>query len=145
MHLDRDPIHSRIFALKKAVSDTELSRITDMDFDRDVSLLVTIPSGDDEIVIGGASYFSLTAESPERSAEVAFTVAQDYQGLGLASMLLRRVVSIARERGFTRIEADILDHNRGMMGVFSASSLPMTQTSEGNVIHLTMSLRTDAI
>ena len=45
MHLDRDTIHSRFFGLKKAVSDTELSRITDMDFDRDVSLLVTIPSG----------------------------------------------------------------------------------------------------
>ena len=145
MHLDRDTIHSRFFGLKKSVSDTELSRITDMDFDRDVSLLVTIPSGDDEIVIGGASYFTVAAEPPERSAEVAFTVVQDYRGLGVAGMLMRRIVSIARERGFTRLEADILDHNRGMMGVFSASSLPMTHTSEGNVIHLTMSLRTDAV
>jgi GNAT superfamily N-acetyltransferase len=141
MHLDRDTIHSRFFGLKKAVSDKELRRITDMDFDRDVSLLVTIPSGNDEIVIGGASYFSVAAEPPRRSAEVAFTVVQDYRGLGVASMLMRRIVGIARERGFTQLEADILDHNRGMMGVFRATSLPMTHTSEGNVIHLTMTLR----
>jgi hypothetical protein len=31
-----------------------------------------------------------------------------------------------------------------MLGVFKASGLPMTQTSAANVIHLTMSLRTDA-
>jgi GNAT superfamily N-acetyltransferase len=103
MHLDRDTIHSRFFGLKKAVSETELSRITDMDFDRDVSLLVTIPSGDDEIVIGGASYFSVVAEPPERSAEVAFTVVPAYQDLGVASMLMRRIVKLARERGFTRL------------------------------------------
>ena len=69
---------------------------------------------------------------------------QDYQGLGVASILMRHIVSVARERGFTRLEADILDHNRGMVGVFSASSLPMTEASEGNVTHLTMCLRTDA-
>ena len=116
-----------------------------MDFDRDVSRWSRFRSGDDEIVIGGASYFSLAAEPPERSAEVAFTVVQDYRGLGVASMLMRRIIGIARERGFTRLEADILDHNPGMMGVFSASSLPMAQASEGNVIHLTMSLWTDAV
>ena len=145
MHLDRETVHSRFFGLKKEVSDTELSRITDMDFDRNVSLLVTIPSGDDEIVIGGASYFSVPADPPERSAEVAFTVEEEYQGLGVASMLMWRLVSIARERGLTRFEADILDYNRSMLAVFNASSLPMTQRSEGNVTHLTMSLRNDSV
>ena len=144
-HLDRETVYRRFFGVKKEVSDSELSQITGMDFDRNVSLLVTIPSGEDEIVIGGASYLSVAAEPPERSAEVAFTIDKDYQGLGVASMLMRRIVSIARERGFTRLEADILDHNRGMMGVFGASLLPMTQASEGNVIHLTMSLRTEAV
>lgn len=113
-----------------------------MDFDRNVSLLVTVPSGDDEIVIGGASYISIGADPPERSAEVAFTIEKDYQGLGVASMLMKRLVSIARERGLTRFEADVLGHNRAMLSVFNASALPMTQVSEGNVIHVTMSLRT---
>jgi RimJ/RimL family protein N-acetyltransferase len=142
MHLDRDTIHSRFFGFKKEVSDAELRHITHMDFDRDVSLLVTVPSGDDESVIGGASYFSTNAAPPERSAEVAFTVVKDYHGLGVASVLMRRLVSIARARGLTRLEADVLEHNRGMMAVFTASALPMTTRQEGNVIHITMSLRT---
>lgn len=143
-HLDPDTIHSRFFGVKMEVSDSELSRITDMDFDRNVSLLVTIPSGDDEIVIGGVSYFSVMAEPPERSAEVAFTVNKDYQGLGVASILMRHIVNIARARGFTQLEADVLSHNRAMLSVFNATSLPITLSSTGNVIHVTMSLRTAA-
>ena len=141
-HLDRDTVYRRFFGVKTEVSDSELSKITDMDFDRNVSLLVTIPSGDDEIVIGGASYLSVAADPPERSAEVAFTIDKDYQGRGVASMLMRRLVSIARERGLTRLEADVLGHNRAMLAVFTASGLPMTQVSADNVIHVTMSLRT---
>lgn len=142
-NLDRDTVYRRFFGVKTEVSDSELSKITDMDFDRNVSLLVTIPSSDDdEIVIGGASYLSVAADSPERSAEVAFTIEEDYQGLGVASMLMRRLVSIARERGLTRLEADVLGHNRAMLAVFKASGLPMTQVSADNVIHVTMSLRT---
>jgi RimJ/RimL family protein N-acetyltransferase len=140
-HLDRETIYRRFLGVKTEVSDSELSQITGMDFDRNVSLLVTIPSGDDEIVIGGASYISLAADPPERSAEVAFTIVKDYQGLGVASMLMRRLVSIARERGLTRLEAEILGGNRAMLSVFKASGLPLTQVSEGNVIHVTMSLR----
>jgi RimJ/RimL family protein N-acetyltransferase len=142
-NLDRDTVYRRFFGVKTEVSDSELSKITDMDFDRNVSLLVTIPSSDDdEIVIGGASYLSIAADPPERSAEVAFTIEEDYQGLGVASMLMRRLVSIARERGLTRLEADVLGHNRAMLAVFKASGLPMTQVSADNVIHVTMSLRT---
>jgi acetyltransferase len=141
-HLDHDTIYRRFFGVKTEVSESELSQITGMDFDRNVSLLVTIPSGDDEIVIGGASYISVATDLPERSAEVAFTIDKDYQGLGVASMLMRRLVSIARERGLTRLEADVLGHNRAMLAVFTASSLPMTLVSADNVIHVTMSLRT---
>ena len=66
-HLDHDTVYRRFFGLKTEVSDLELSKITGMDFDRDVSLLVTIPSGDDEIVIGGASYISVAANPPNEA------------------------------------------------------------------------------
>ena len=54
---------------------------------------------------------------------------------------MRRLVSIARERGLTRLEAEVLGGNRAMLSVFKASGLPLTQVSEGNVIHVAMSLR----
>ncbi len=54
-NLEPETVHTRFFGYKADVSDAELKRITEADFERDVALLVTIQSGAKEIVIGGAS------------------------------------------------------------------------------------------
>jgi GNAT superfamily N-acetyltransferase len=92
-----------------------------VDFNGDVALLVTVKSGDDEIVIAGGSYFTVEADPPERSAEIAFTVEEDYVGRGIASMLMGHLVRTARESGLTRLEADVLAHNGAMLSVFKAA------------------------
>ena len=88
-----ETIYTRFFTSKAEISDTDLKRVTGADFDRTVALLATIGSGDEEIVIGGASYVVLDADLPDRSAEMAFTVEEDYQRLGVASLLMRHIVS----------------------------------------------------
>lgn len=55
--LERDTVYTRFFGYKADVSEAELSRITGADFDHAVALLVTVGTGEDEMVIGGASYF----------------------------------------------------------------------------------------
>ena len=87
-----ETIYTRFFTNKAEISDTDLERVTGADFDRTVALLATIGSGDEEIVIGGASYVVLDADLPDRSAEMAFTVEEDYQRLGVASLLMRHIV-----------------------------------------------------
>ena len=57
LNLERDTVYTRFFGYKADVSDAELGRITEADFERAVALLVTIGEGEDEVVIGGASYF----------------------------------------------------------------------------------------
>jgi GNAT superfamily N-acetyltransferase len=140
-NLEPETVYTRFFAFKNEVTDAELARITSADFDRDVALLVTIGSGDTEIVIGGASYFSTDAAAPERSAEIAFTVEEDYQGLGIAGSLMRHLVRIARETGFARLEADVLARNLPMLSVFRRSGLPMTLRHDDGTVHLTMALQ----
>ncbi len=138
--LDRDTVYTRFFGYKADVSDAELERITGADFDRDVALLVTTGSGDDEVVIGGASYFTVEAGPSARSAEIAFTVEEDYQGLGVASLLMRHIIRIARENNLTHLVADVLVHNLPMLAVFKRSGLPMTIRRQGDVVHVTLLL-----
>ena len=139
-NLEAETVYTRFFAFKNEVTDAELARITGADFDRNVALLVTIGFGDTEIVIGGASYFATDDAAPERSAEVAFTVEEDYQGLGIASSLLRHLIRIARDTGLTSLEADVLARNLPMLSVFRRNGLPMTLRHEDDTVHLTMSL-----
>jgi RimJ/RimL family protein N-acetyltransferase len=140
-NLEAETIYTRFFAFKKEVTDAELARITGADFDRDVAILVTTGSGEAETVIGGASYFATNDAAPDRSAEVAFTVEEDYQGLGIAGSLLRHLVRIGLQNGLSRLEADVLARNLPMLSVFRRSGLPMTLRHDDDTVHVTLALR----
>lgn len=142
LNLERDTVYTRFFGYKADVSDAELGRITGADFERAVALLVTIGAGEDEVVIGGASYFvSGSVAAAERSAELAFTVEEDFQSRGIGSLLMRHIIAIARVKGLDRLEADVLSRNRPMLNVFRRCGLPMAVRHEGDVIHVILSLR----
>ncbi len=142
LNLERDTVYTRFFGYKADVSDAELGRITGADFDQSVALLVTIGTGEDEVVIGGASYFvSGCVGSAGCSAELAFIVEEDFQRRGIGSLLMRHMIAIARVKGLDRLEADVLSRNRFMLNVFRRCGLPMTVRHEGDVIHVILSLR----
>jgi RimJ/RimL family protein N-acetyltransferase len=134
--LDRESVYTRFFSLKNALSDAELDRIAAMDFVREVMLVATREIAGEEIVIASARYVGLDA----RTAEVAFTVEEDYQGRGLARRLLGHLIEIARECGIERFEADVLPGNAPMLAVFSRAGLPMRQRREGGAVHIELTL-----
>ena len=139
--LDRATVYSRFFGYKADVTEAELAHITGVDFERDVALLVTIGSGEDEMVIGGVSYFAVDSDVPGGSAELAFTVEEEYQGQGIASSLMRRLAEIARQKGLGQLEAEVLTANLPMLNVFHDSGLPMTLRQDDDIVHVTLSLR----
>ena len=134
--LERESIYTRFFGAKSELSDRELTRLTAVDFDRDVALLATTKSNDEEIVIGSACYFSVAGGS-ERAAEIAFTVEEDYHRRGIASLLMKHLVRIARKNGFTRLEAYVLGSNRAMLEVFNRSPLRKSFRREDGVVQVT--------
>jgi RimJ/RimL family protein N-acetyltransferase len=139
--LDRESVYRRFFSPKKELSDSELEQLTDVDFSQVVALVVTTKGETGEILIGGGRYAVNDPASDE--AEIAFTTDGNYRGRGIASLVLRHLVRIARELGVSRFEADVLAQNQSMLTVFRRSGLPMRQHREGNVIHVMLSLRTD--
>lgn len=138
--LDAETRYSRFLGYKNEVSEAELTHITECDFIRDAAYLVTIPHLDDEIVIGGASAFALDDASPPKSAEVAFTIEEDYQGQGLATALMRRLIAFGRRAGFETLEAEVLSTNQGMLLVFKHAGLPIRLRMEEGVTHVTLRL-----
>ena len=77
---------------------------------------------------------------PTGHAEVAFTVADDLQGKGLGSILFARLAELARRRGITTFEAEVLPENEKMLRVFARSGLPQTSRPDGNVLHVSLAL-----
>lgn len=140
--LDREAIYRRFFSLKKELSNTELKQLTDVDFNRVVALVVTTETSKGETLIGGCRY---AVESPETSqtAELAFLTDDGYRGRGIAGLLLRHLIKLAREAGVSRLEADVLADNHPMLVVFRRCGLAMRQRRDGNVIHVTLELEPD--
>jgi len=133
--LDPETIRKRFFGPKKALSDEELRRLTESDGVRDVVLVATVASVDQEVIVGLGRY-----ARNGTSAEIAFTVEEDYQRRGIASELLRQLTEIARRSGVLRFEADVLPENAPMLKVFRRSGLPMKKTQADGIVHLTLSL-----
>jgi GNAT superfamily N-acetyltransferase len=90
-------------------------------------------------VLAGVARFERNAADPSR-AEVAFTVADDLHGRGLGSLLFRRLASLARTRGITTFDAEVLPENEKMLRVFARSRLPQTSRTDGPALHLSIAL-----
>jgi RimJ/RimL family protein N-acetyltransferase len=143
-NLEAESIYTRFFHQKQRLTDEELKAATEVDFEDVVALVVTTGSGDNETIIAGARYAAFDASSAVRSAEVAFTVEEDYHRQGIAGRLLRHLVRIARAKGISQFEAAVLSENKAMITVFERSGLPVRKNFEGGVVHITMSLMEDA-
>lgn len=139
-NLEAESIYSRFFHAKKALSADDLASATEVDFENVVALVATIGAGSEETIIGAGRYLAFDAADGLRSAEVAFTVEEDYHGQGIASRLLRHLVRIAREKGVSRFEAEVLPGNGAMLAVFEKSGLPVAKKHRDRTLHITMPL-----
>jgi acyl-CoA synthetase (NDP forming)/RimJ/RimL family protein N-acetyltransferase len=74
-------------------------------------------------------------------AEVAFAVADDMQGRGLATRLLEQLAEVAGERGVRRFDAEVMSDNRRMLGVFSSAGFDVRRETAFGEAHLELDIR----
>jgi len=73
-----------------------------------------------------------------RAAEVAFAVADDFQGRGAGTRMLDQLAEIAAERGVNRFDAEVMFGNRAMLDVFDRAGFAVRR--RGSSGELTVSL-----
>src|SRR4026207_480625 len=89
-------------------------------------------SGAEERVVGHAFY----AVVDERRAEVAFTIANDFQGRGLGTILLGQLADVAARNGIKVFEAEVVAANHAMVHVFRASGFPIEVNADAGQLHV---------
>src|SRR5947209_581419 len=112
--LSAESRYRRFMRPMQQLSRAELDYLTAVDH-RDHEALVAISAGGD--IVGVARY--VRAEERD-AAEAAVTVADDWQGRGLGSALLDRLVDRAREERIARFRAVVLSENRRALGVLES-------------------------
>jgi acetate---CoA ligase (ADP-forming) len=91
--------------------------------------VVATRGGADEIV-GEAAY----RKTGEHSAEVAFAVADAYQGRGLGTILLGQIAEVASGNGIAVFEAQVLPENHRMIEVFRESGFQVRSKAEPGLV-----------
>ena len=133
--LGAQSVYFRFFRAKKRLTDEELVQFTEVDFARNAALVATLGQGNEEKIIGVGRYSVVDAEG--KRAEVAFAVADDYQGRGVGTLLLEHLAPMARANGITEFEADVLGENNRMLEVFAQSGFRVKRSIEDGIFHLT--------
>ena len=131
--LSSESLYFRFFAVPDKDAG-KVAYLTHVDYQWRYALVAETPAG----IVSVARWETL-ADRPGH-AEVAFTVADDFQGRGLGGILFRRLAACARERGFSVFEAEVLKNNERMLRVFERTGLPTATRDGGHLLTILMAL-----
>lgn len=115
-HLSPESRYFRFFTPKTELTDKELKYFSELDFLKHVGLIAFIKDGD-ALVAAGTGRYIVCEDRDDLSAEVAFDVKEEYQNLGIATLLLSELTCIARTSGIRRLVAYVLSSNFKMLAV----------------------------
>ncbi|MDZ7747733.1 MAG: bifunctional acetate--CoA ligase family protein/GNAT family N-acetyltransferase [Halofilum sp. (in: g-proteobacteria)] len=101
----------RFMASLKELSREMLVRFTQIDYDREMALIAVTERGGQEVQLGVARY---TITPDGEGCEFAIVVADEVQGTGLGSRLLRSLMEAARDRGLGEMVGETLSTNDPM-------------------------------
>lgn len=113
-NLSDESRYFRFFNAVRDLSDTALTRFTQVDYDKEMALIALISENGRETQIGVARY---SIDPDGRSCEFAIAVADAWQRKGIGSKLLRSLMDAARSRGLETMEGSVLSGNAKMLAL----------------------------
>jgi len=135
-NLDKNDIFLRFFHEKTSFSTSDVEGKSQIDYIKDMTLIAVVGESGFDRVVGVAEYLLLMDSN---MAEVAFTVAKDFQGKGLGKLFLLKLAAAAREHGISGLVAYTAPHNQGMIRLFKKLPYKIKTSFDGEALSLSCS------
>jgi acetyltransferase len=126
--LSAESIRMRFFAPIKTLTHEMAARLTQIDYDRQMALVLTT-----DAVAGEAEIFAvarLTCDPDNEEAEFALIVGDDFAGRGIGTRLMTKLVAYARARGVGSMIGVILSDNQAMLSICRKLGFAIAEESE---------------
>ncbi|MCL1593170.1 MAG: GNAT family N-acetyltransferase [Actinomycetia bacterium] len=117
----------RFFRVKRELDADELKTFTQVDYKADMAFIGIV---DGELV--GVGRYNALEDDPS-TAEIAFTVRDSFQGMGIGTLLVFRISAYARALGIERFRAFLLADNHAMMRVFRNAGFALNREIDEGV------------
>jgi acetyltransferase len=102
----------RFMDMLRELTPRMLEQLTDIDYHDRMALIATVRQGesDEEIAVG-----RYCAEPDGERCEFAIVVADAWQGKGIATIIMRKLIDMARRRGLKWMVGEVLTSNHRML------------------------------
>ncbi len=112
--LDPVDVRLRIFYSRRGIERSELARLTQIDYEREIAFIATAPieQGGGEETLG---VVRATCDPDNHDAEFGIVVRSDLKGGGLGRRLMQKMIDCLRARGTQRLVATVLHENTRML------------------------------
>ena len=132
-------LRRRFMSERMDMPHERLQEFVVVDYSRDMIIFAVIPGTQKEEVIGIGQY---GIHEPSHTAEVAFAVRDECQGMGVGGELVRYLTYLAQRQGLLGFTAEVLAENKPMLHLFEQMGFDMEKHLSGGVYELTMRFRT---
>ncbi len=113
--MTQEEIRFRFFHVIKKMDHMMAARFTQIDYDREMALVVTDPGNDPEWKL--YAVVRLIRDVSANCAEFSLIVNHVVSGQGLGTLLMRRIISYAKSQGFDEIYGEVLAENSVMTSI----------------------------
>lgn len=115
----------------KELPSSQLIRLTQVDYDRELGLIALINDEGEERQIGSVNY----VQTPDGdSVEFVLAVDDEYQKAGLGRRLMEAIIDCAREKLYRAIVGDVLADNQKMLKLMTKLGFAILPHPDGNEI-----------
>lgn len=113
--LSPEDIRMRVFYSKRTMERSELARLVQIDYAREMAFVAVAPNADgNPQTLGVARALS---DPDNEEAEFGVIVRSELKGGGLGLLLMRKLVDYQRSQGTQRLVANVLEYNERMLNL----------------------------
>jgi len=113
MHLDPEDIRMRVFYSRRTMARSELARLTQIDYTREMAFVAIAPGPDGQPQTLGVA--RAMTDPDNISAEFGIIIRSELKGGGLGSLLMNKLIAYLRAQGTQQLVATVLRENSRML------------------------------
>ncbi|WP_345815590.1 GNAT family N-acetyltransferase [Paraburkholderia sp. PREW-6R] len=132
-----EDLRLRFFGTVGSFDHSQLARMTQIDYDREMALIATVHSEGFERTLG---VVRAVADPDNETAEFAVAVRSDQKGRRLGRLLMDRIIRYAKARGIHWLVGEALRENTPMISLARAFGFTITQTEDPAVVGFRLAL-----
>jgi acetyltransferase len=127
----------RFFSSVRSFDHSQLARMTQIDYDREMAFIVVTGENDAIETLG---VVRAVADPDNETAEFAVAVRSDQKGKRLGMLLVTRIIAYCQARGTRWLVGEALRENAGMIALARRCGFQIAATEDPGVIGFRMRL-----